>query len=109
MSLIIAILGYLLAAYFFTAVLKPALRFRPGYKRSWSWSRSGNTKGRYRQTRMGTLTCLGSGIFFAALSTCFVAPDSMMTTAASFGFIGGIIAVIGNIADTGGGSGWRKY
>ena len=111
MNIAIVILGYLLAAYFFAAAFIPRSRFRWGYGRSWTWSRSGKTKGRYRESQMGTLSCLGIGLFIAALATFFVAPASAIKAIAPFTLIGGILAIIGKITDTGGnGTGrWKKY
>jgi len=111
MNIAIAIIGYLLAAYLFAAVVVPRIRIRSGYARSWIWSRSGKTKGCYRQPKMGMLTCFGGGIFFAALSTAWVAPDWMMTTVVPLMFFGCILAIIGDIFRSGGsGTGrWKKY
>jgi len=113
MRIAIVIFGYLLAAYFFAAANLPHIRLRWGYARSWIRSRSGKTEVRYRQPKMGTLSCLGIGITIAAFSTVFVGlkNDTAMTIAFSFLVVGFIFGIIGQLLDTGGrGSGrWKKY
>lgn len=111
MKIALFIFGYALAAYFFAAVTVARIRLRWGYARSWIRSRSGKTDVRYRQPKMGTLSCLGTGIFTGAFTTVFVAihNDTAVTIAFSFVAVGSVLGIVGQISDTGGGGRWKKY
>lgn len=113
MRIPLVLLGYLLAVYFFAAAIAPRVRIRWGYARSWLWSRSGKTKVRYRQPKMGILSCLGTGVTLAAFSTVFLdfANDSVTTITFAILIVGFICAIVGQMMDRGGNGGgaWKKY